>query len=67
MRLDDKALRQLFLEARTHRAWLPREVPASVLKELVDLMRWARLPITACRHASSSCNRRLPRSGLCHT
>jgi 3-hydroxypropanoate dehydrogenase len=39
MRLDDKALRQLFLEARTHRAWLPREVPASVLKELVDLMK----------------------------
>ena len=26
-RLDDGALRQLFLEARTHRAWLPIEVP----------------------------------------
>jgi hypothetical protein len=39
MRLDDKALQQLFLAARTHRAWLPREVPDSVLKELVDLMK----------------------------
>jgi 3-hydroxypropanoate dehydrogenase len=39
MRLDDKALQQLFLAARTHRAWLPRELPDSVLKELVDLMK----------------------------
>ena len=39
MRLDDKALQQLFLAARTNRAWLPREVPDSVLKELVDLMK----------------------------
>ena len=39
MRLDDRALKQLFLEARTHRAWQPREVPDSLLKELVDLMK----------------------------
>jgi 3-hydroxypropanoate dehydrogenase len=39
MRLDDKALQQLFLAARTHRAWLPREVPDGVLKELVDLLK----------------------------
>ena len=39
-RLDDSALRQLFLEARTHRAWLPIEVPDSLLMELVDLMKW---------------------------
>jgi 3-hydroxypropanoate dehydrogenase len=39
MRLDDKALQQLFLAARTHRTWLPRELPDSVLKELVDLMK----------------------------
>ena len=39
MRLDDKALKQLFLDARTHRAWQPREVPDSLLKELVDLMK----------------------------
>ena len=39
MQLDDKALQQLFLAARTHRAWLPREVSDSVLKELVDLTK----------------------------
>jgi 3-hydroxypropanoate dehydrogenase len=41
MRLDDTALRQLFLEARTLRAWQPREVPDSLLRELVDLMKLA--------------------------
>src|SRR5262249_61372954 len=37
MRLDDAGLQQLFLAARTHRAWLPREVPDATLKELVTL------------------------------
>lgn len=41
MRLDDKALQQLFLEARTLRAWQPREVPDSLLREVVDLMKMA--------------------------
>jgi len=41
MRLDDKALRQLFLDARTLRAWQPREVPDSLLREVVDLMKLA--------------------------
>jgi 3-hydroxypropanoate dehydrogenase len=40
-RLDDAALRQLFLEARTHRAWQPRDVPDSLLRELVDLTKMA--------------------------
>lgn len=40
-RLSDDALRQLFLDARTHNAWQPREVPDAVLRELVELMRWA--------------------------
>lgn len=39
MRLDDKILHQLFLSARTHRTWLPREVPDAVLTEVVDLMK----------------------------
>ncbi len=39
MRLGDTVLKQLFLEARTHRAWLPKEVPDSLLKEVVDLMK----------------------------
>ena len=41
MRLDDAALRQLFLDARTLRRWQPREVPDSLLREVVDLMKLA--------------------------
>jgi 3-hydroxypropanoate dehydrogenase len=37
MRVDEQALRQIFLEARTLRAWQPREVPDSLLQELVSL------------------------------
>ena len=38
-RLDAAVLDQLFLEARTYRAWQPREVSDSMLTELVDLMK----------------------------
>ena len=38
-RLDDAALKQLFLDARTTRAWQPRDIPDSLLKEIVDLMK----------------------------
>lgn len=41
MRLDDKSLAQLFVEARTLRAWQPQDVPDSLLKEVVDLMKMA--------------------------
>ncbi len=41
MRLDEQALRQLFLDGRTLRAWQPREVPDSLLREVVDLMKLA--------------------------
>jgi 3-hydroxypropanoate dehydrogenase len=40
-RLDEGALKQLFLEARTHRTWLAREVPDTVLREIIDLMKMA--------------------------
>ena len=40
-RLEEAALKQLFLEARTHRAWQARDVPDSLLKELVDLAKMA--------------------------
>lgn len=40
-RLDDAALRQLFLDARTHRAWQPRDIPDALLKEAADLMKMA--------------------------
>lgn len=38
-RLDKHALEQLFLSARAHNKWQPRDVPDDVLKELVDLMK----------------------------
>ena len=41
MRLDEQALRQLFLDARTLRAWQSREVPDTLLREVVDLMKLA--------------------------
>jgi 3-hydroxypropanoate dehydrogenase len=40
-RLDSPALATLFTDARTHNAWQPREVPDSLLREVVELMRWA--------------------------
>jgi 3-hydroxypropanoate dehydrogenase len=40
-RLDPSAMKQLFLEARTHNKWQPRDVPDSLLKELVDTMKMA--------------------------
>ena len=39
--LDTHALKQLFLDARTHNAWQAREVPDSLLVELVDTFKWA--------------------------
>lgn len=35
----DATLRQLFLDARTHNAWQPREVPDSVLHQLVETLK----------------------------
>lgn len=38
-RLDDTAFRQLFRDARTHNAWQTKDVPDSLLVELVDVMK----------------------------
>lgn len=40
-RIDASSLATLFTDARTHNAWQKTEVPDSVLRELVELMRWA--------------------------
>jgi 3-hydroxypropanoate dehydrogenase len=40
-RISGEALDQLFREARTHTAWLPRAVPAELLREAYDLARMA--------------------------
>jgi 3-hydroxypropanoate dehydrogenase len=37
--IDDDTLRQLFLDARTHNAWQPKEVPDSLLHQLVDTLK----------------------------
>ncbi len=37
--LDEAALDQIFLSARTHNAWLDREVPDALLHRLIDIMK----------------------------
>ena len=37
--IDAAALDQLFLAARTHNKWLDKDVPDSLLKQLVDVMK----------------------------
>ena len=39
-RLGAEALAQLFLEARTHNGWLPKDVPDALLREAVEICRW---------------------------
>jgi 3-hydroxypropanoate dehydrogenase len=39
--LDDKALDQLFREARTHNAWQDRAVPDAKLEEVYNLLKFA--------------------------
>lgn len=38
-RLSEAALKQLFTEARTQNAWQKKDVPDSLLREMVDLMK----------------------------
>src|SRR6202522_4466521 len=38
-KLSDDALNQLFRQARTHNAWLPKRVPVEALREAYDLAR----------------------------
>jgi 3-hydroxypropanoate dehydrogenase len=40
-RLDDAALRLLFLDARTHNSWQPKPIADSLLREVVDVMKMA--------------------------
>ncbi len=39
-RVSDEALDQLFRQARTHNAWLPKRVPLSALRGAYELARW---------------------------
>lgn len=38
--ISDQALDQLFRQARTHNAWLPKRVPSEVLREIYELTKW---------------------------
>jgi 3-hydroxypropanoate dehydrogenase len=38
--VPDRALDQLFREARTHNAWLPKPVPTALLREVYELAKW---------------------------
>jgi 3-hydroxypropanoate dehydrogenase len=40
-RLDPAAMKQLFLDARTQNKWQAKDVPDSLLRELVDVMKMA--------------------------
>lgn len=40
-KIDAASLDQLFYAARTHNAWQPRDVADSLLRDVVELMRWA--------------------------
>jgi 3-hydroxypropanoate dehydrogenase len=39
-KVSSEALDQLFRQARTHNAWLPKRVPLATLREAYDLARW---------------------------
>lgn len=39
--IDQPALATLFTDARTHNAWQAKPLPDSLLREIVELMRWA--------------------------
>jgi 3-hydroxypropanoate dehydrogenase len=47
-RLDDAALDQLFRNARTYNAWLPKPVSPDTLHALYDLMKWGPTSANCC-------------------
>lgn len=46
--LNQAVLDQLFLEARTHNAWQPREVPDELLHRLYELFRMGPTAVNSC-------------------
>jgi len=45
--LDDRALDQLFRQARTHNVWLKKQVPEALLRQAVDLARYGCVQLAA--------------------
>ena len=40
IKVSHDTLNQLFRQARTHNAWLPKRVPVEALREAYELARW---------------------------
>ncbi len=47
-RLSDESLDALFINARTHSAWLDRPVEDGILHQLYDLMKWGPTSANCC-------------------
>lgn len=39
-KINNDAINQLFREARTHTTWLPKRIPAEILRQVYELARW---------------------------
>lgn len=46
--LDDRGMDLLFRQARTHTAWLDRQVGDATLRELYELMKWGPTSANSC-------------------
>jgi 3-hydroxypropanoate dehydrogenase len=46
--LDDKSLDVILREARTHSVWQDKDVPDSLLKEIIDTMKWGPTSANTC-------------------
>jgi 3-hydroxypropanoate dehydrogenase len=47
-KLSQESFDQLFLEARTHNAWLPQPVSDETLHQIYDLMKWGPTSANSC-------------------
>ena len=47
-RLQDEALDVIFRKARTHNVWLDKPVPADLLRQIYDLMKWGPTSANCC-------------------
>jgi 3-hydroxypropanoate dehydrogenase len=62
-KIAEACLDQLFRDARTHNAWLDRDVPDALLHEIVDLLKLGPTSANSSRRAFCSSSRARPRSG----
>ena len=46
--IDEAALKQLFLDARTHNKWQKKDVPDTLLHRLVDVLKMGPTSANCC-------------------